>query len=92
MCFCEKRKGKRAAISSDRTSYVVRIPCLLPKTVRHWPGVVCNIGNESVPIHLAQCWFPGLASSNAKNVNLFLNETYTENNFINQSNCTRKLL
>jgi len=81
MCFCEKRKGKRAAISSDRTSYVVRIPCLLPKTVRHWPGVVCNIGNESVPIYLAQCWFPGLASSNAKNINLFLNETYTESNF-----------
>jgi len=25
-----------------------------------------NIGNESVPIQLAQCWFPGLAISNAK--------------------------
>jgi len=24
------------------------------------------IGNESVPIQLAQCWFPGLAISNAK--------------------------
>jgi len=24
------------------------------------------VGNESVPIQLAQCWFPGLASSNAK--------------------------
>ena len=24
------------------------------------------IGNESVPIQLAQCWFPGLATSNAK--------------------------
>jgi len=23
-------------------------------------------GNESVPIELAQCWFPGLAISNAK--------------------------
>jgi len=24
------------------------------------------IGNESAPIQLAQCWFPGLAISNAK--------------------------
>ena len=24
-----------------------------------------GIGNESVPIQLAQCWFPGLAISNA---------------------------
>jgi len=25
-----------------------------------------TIGNESVPIQSAQCWFPGLAISNAK--------------------------
>ena len=25
-----------------------------------------GIWNESVPIQLAQCWFPGLAISNAK--------------------------
>jgi len=25
-----------------------------------------EIGNESVPIQLAQCWFPGLASASAK--------------------------
>ena len=25
-----------------------------------------RIGNESVPTQLAQCWFPGLAFSNAK--------------------------
>jgi len=25
-----------------------------------------SIGNKSVPIQLAQCWFPGLAISNAK--------------------------
>ena len=24
------------------------------------------MGNESVPIQLAQCWFPGLAISNTK--------------------------
>jgi len=24
------------------------------------------IGNESVPMQLAQCWFPGLAITNAK--------------------------
>jgi len=28
--------------------------------------VVTPIGNESVPIQLAQCWFPGLAIFNAK--------------------------
>jgi len=33
----------------------------LPHTVR-----ATSIGNESVPIQLAQCWFPGLAISNAK--------------------------
>jgi len=27
------------------------------------------IGNESVPIQLAQCWFPELAISSAKNIN-----------------------
>jgi len=27
---------------------------------------VLPIGNETVPIQLAQCWFPGLAISNAK--------------------------
>jgi len=26
----------------------------------------CGTGNESVPIQLARCWFPGLAISNAK--------------------------
>jgi len=25
-----------------------------------------NVGNESVPIQLAQCWFPGLAVSGVK--------------------------
>jgi len=25
-----------------------------------------SVGNESVPIQLAQCWFPGLAISSAK--------------------------
>ena len=28
------------------------------------------IGKESVPIQLAQCWFPGLAISNAKKIYL----------------------
>jgi len=31
------------------------------------------IGNESVPIQLAQCWFPGLAISNAKKYKHFFN-------------------
>ena len=29
------------------------------------------IWNKSVPIQLAQCWFPGLAISNAKIANIF---------------------
>jgi len=33
------------------------------------------LGNESVPIQLAQCRFPGLAISNAK-INTFSNKTY----------------
>ena len=38
---------------------------------QHRPGAesdvyVCLIGNESVPIQLAQCWFLGLAISIAK--------------------------
>jgi len=27
-------------------------------------------GSESVPMQLAQCWFPGLAISSAKNINV----------------------
>ena len=39
------------------------------------------MGNESVPIQLAQCWFPGLAISNAKIQIYFSNKIY-ESNFI----------
>ena len=42
-----------------------------------------NIGNESVPIQLAQCWFPGLAISNAKILIYFSNKIYVSN-FIKQ--------
>jgi len=51
-----------------------------------------TIANESVPIHLAQCRFPGLAISNAKILirNLtFFKIKYTEAIL---SNSTRKLL
>jgi len=41
------------------------------------------IGNESVPIQLAQRRFPGLAISNAKILIYFSNEIYGSN-FINQ--------
>ena len=53
------------------------------RTTRH-PAELCNsIGNESVPIHLAQCWFPGLAISSAKIKTYFSNKT-DGNNFIKQ--------
>ena len=41
------------------------------------------IGNESVPIQLAQCWFPGLAISNDKIQIDFSNEIHGSN-FIKQ--------
>jgi len=42
-----------------------------------WPLATITIGNESVPIQLAQCWFPGLAISNAKILIYFSNKIYT---------------
>ena len=41
------------------------------------------IGSESVPIQLAQCWFPGLAISSAKILIYFLSKIYGSN-FIKQ--------
>jgi len=46
----------------------------------------CNhkaIGNESVPIQLAQCWFPRLAISSAKIYIYFLHKIFGSN-FIKQ--------
>ena len=48
-----------------------------------------TVGNESVPIQLAQCWFPGLAISNAKLLIYFSKIKYTEAIL---SNSTRKQL
>ena len=72
-----------------------------PPPVGKWHWIVCNvlimcrsgigkqsIGTEGAPIQLAQCWFPGLAISNAKMLIYFSNEIYGSN-FIKQ---TRKLL
>ena len=49
--------------------------CLMSKFV--------NIGNDSVPIQLAQCWFPGLAISNAKYKYIFQTK-YPEAIFVEQ--------
>ena len=46
------------------------------------------IGNESVPIQLTQCRFPGLATFNAKILIYFSNKIYGRN-FIKS---TRKML
>jgi len=46
------------------------------------------IGNESVPIQLAQFWFPGLAISNAK-ILIYLSDEHTAAIL---SNSTQKLL
>jgi len=45
------------------------------------------MGNESVPIQLAQCWFPGLAISNAE-IQICFQMKYTEAIL---SNSTQKL-
>jgi len=43
------------------------------------------MGNESVPIQLAQCWFPGLAICNAKIYIYFSNKILPYgSNFIKQ--------
>ena len=39
---------------------------LLAGIVLKWYERWLVIGNDSVPIQLAQCWFPGLAISNAR--------------------------
>jgi len=45
--------------------------------------LLMTIGKESVPTQLAQCWFPGLAISNAKIYVYFSNKIYGRN-IINQ--------
>jgi len=47
-----------------------------------------EIGNESVPIQLAQCWSPGLAIFNA-NIQIYFSNKMFGSNFVNS---TRKLL
>jgi len=51
--------------------------------------VNCVIGNESVPIQLTQCRFPGLAISNTKILIYIFQIKYTETIL---SNSTRKLV
>ena len=47
---------------------------MILSVISPWDSVV--IGNESAPIQLAQCRFPGLANSNAKNKYIFSNKTF----------------
>ena len=46
--------------------------------------LLLTIGNESVPIQLAQCWFPGLAISIAKIERYFFSNKIRGINFIDQ--------
>ena len=60
------RKDKHTDRETDTVIMILRLPI--------GGGVIIvqtGIGNESVPIQLAQCWFPRLAISNAKNINIF---------------------
>ena len=62
-------------------------------SIRHFTACVQietgAIGNKSVPIQLAKCWFPGLAISNAKILIYYSNKIYGSN-FIKKH--TRQLL
>jgi len=51
------------------------------------PRNIIPIGNESVPIQLAQCWFPGLAIFNAKTEHIFWNKV-CKSNFIKKQSET----
>jgi len=51
------------------------------------PAATLSIGNEGVPIQLAQCCFPGLAISNAK-ISIHLSNKIYGSNFIMQHSGT----
>jgi len=62
--------------------------CIGPNHIYRAPKIVQRIGNESVPIQLARCRFPGLAIYNAKML-MYFQIKYTE---AISSNRIRKLL
>ena len=49
-----------------------------------WTARLRYIGNESVPIQLAQCWFPGLAIYGAKMLRYFFPNEIHGSNFMKQ--------
>ena len=63
----------------------------MPKIDRLTGKPRSSTGNESVLIQLAQCWFPGLAISNAKILIYFSNKIYGRN-FIKQHSETVMVL
>ena len=70
-CVCVSRYNK--AIGRVRPSFVSTLNQLTSDFDAFLMIHSCMaIGNESVPIQLAQCWFPGLATSNAKIWRYFL--------------------
>ena len=82
---------------SPRRQIIVSCACLRQLCWAVWCHNGRTIGNKSVQIQLAQCWFPGLAISNAKIYIYMLNGKYTEAIFyqIALGNCceiTEKLI
>jgi len=77
-----RTRGYQPVTQSPESLYTVeRWPHWInaqPVAVHHY-----TIGNESVPIQLAQCWFPGLDISNSKIQIYFSNKIY-RSNFITQ--------
>jgi len=63
------------------------LPAAQPTASKH-RRQTASIGNDSVPIQLVQCRFPGLAISNAKMYKYIFQVKYTE---ANSSNSIRKL-
>ena len=83
------RACRRASTCRRRTSAIHDIPAssTQPASVSRppgWPaGRRTRVGNESAPIQLAQCWFTGLAISNAK-IYINFSDTIYGSNFTKQ--------
>jgi len=89
MCWCGYLSGARFRLFACGPADATAVPKphhLLPRLNPDW-FYLSGTGIESVPIQLAQCWFPGLAISNAK-IWRYFSKKYTEAIL---SNSTRKL-
>jgi len=74
-------------VLADIFQHCMHCTCIGPNHIYRAPKIVQRIGNESVPIQLARCRFPGLAICNAKILMYFSNKIHGSN-FIKQHSQT----